>query len=329
MAERERPVQPPDAVGSTARPSTFLILLEGIALIALIGVLDYLTGYEMAFSLFYLLPIAFVTWSSGREAGLSASVLAAAVWTIADAGAGHIYSRPFILYWNAVLRLGFFLTVALLIAALRESLAHERQLSRLDFLTGAVNGRYFIEIVRAEIERAGRYGRPFTLVYFDVDNFKLVNDRFGHNAGDAVLRAVAAAARARLRASDTVARLGGDEFAALLPETDPESARTAVANMHATLRRRVSGEGWPVTFSIGALTCVGAGFAPDELLKAADELMYRVKKTGKDDAMFEVTEGPRPAHPRPASPDAAPPASAPPASAPPTSAPPVPRGQRP
>jgi diguanylate cyclase (GGDEF)-like protein len=297
-AERDRPALAPEAAGSAPGPNKTLVVLAGIVLIGLIGVLDTLTGYELAFSLFYLLPIAFVTWHAGKRAGIALSVLSGAAWTVADAGAGHIYSQPFILYWNALLRFGFFLTVTLLLAALRESLEHERQLARLDFLTGAVNGRHFVEMIRAEVERAGRYGRPFTLVYFDVDNFKQVNDRFGHNAGDAVLRAVVAAARARLRASDTVARLGGDEFGALLPETDPDAARVAVTNMHASLRQRVSGEGWPVTFSIGALTCFGAGFAPDALLKAADELMYRVKKTGKDNVIFEVAESPRPAQPR-------------------------------
>ncbi len=288
--ERERPPRLPTA----PRRGGLLPAVAGFVLLGAIGLLDYLTGYEMAFSLFYLLPIAMITGSAGRETGVSASVLAAAAWTVADAGAGHTYSEPFILYWNAVLRLGFFLTVTLLLAALLDSLEHERQLARLDPLTGAVNGRHFIEMMKAEIERAGRYGRPFTLAYFDVDNFKQVNDTFGHNEGDAVLCAVAAATSAHLRASDTVARLGGDEFAALLPETDERAARAAVTKMGVMLRGRMAEKQWPVTFSIGALTCRGAGFAPEELLKAADALMYRVKKGGKDNVTFEVIEA-RPA----------------------------------
>jgi GGDEF domain-containing protein len=227
-----------DALESVPRGSKPLLALAGIPVIAAIGFVDYLTGYELAFSLFYLLPIAAVTWSVGPKTGIAGSVLAAAVWGVADYAAGHVYAQPGILYWNTALRFGFFLLVMLLLAALQRSLRHARQLSRLDSLTGALNGRYFLEILQAESERSARYRRPFTLVYLDVDDFKQVNDRFGHNAGDAVLRAVTATARSHLRATDTVARLGGDEFALLLPETDPEAARAAVTKLR---RKRCSG----------------------------------------------------------------------------------------
>jgi diguanylate cyclase (GGDEF)-like protein len=289
LPEPPRSMRLLDAIESTPKRIKPFLAFAGLLVIAAIGFVDYLTGYEMASSLFYLLPIGFITWSTGKKLAIAASVLAAAVWMAADVGAGHVYSSPAILYWNTALRLGFFLAVTLLMAALQQSLRHERQLSRMDSLTGASNGRYFLEIIQAEIQRSKRYKRPFTLVYFDIDDFKQVNDRFGHNAGDAVLRCVADAAKIHLRATDTVARLGGDEFALLLPETGPESARAAATKMRSTLLERTGRDGWPVTFSIGALTCLSPAQGPDALLKLADELMYRVKRDGKNNVAFDLT----------------------------------------
>ena len=290
QAERARSMRILDAIESAPRHIKPFLVAADILVIAAIGFVDYLSGYEMASSLFYLLPIAFITWSAGRMTGMAVSVLAAAVWMAADAAAGHVYSRPIILYWNAALRLGFFLAVTLLLAALQESLRHERQLARLDSLTGAINGRHFLEIMQREIDRSNRYKRPFTLVYLDIDDFKQVNDGFGHNSGDTILRTVVAVARTHLRTTDTIARLGGDEFAVLLPETDPEEARAAVTKMRVTLLERMRREGWPVTFSMGTLSCRGAAPEPDTLLRLTDELMYRVKRAGKDGVSFDVVD---------------------------------------
>jgi diguanylate cyclase (GGDEF)-like protein len=286
-----------EAVGELPRRSRPLAVLLGAILLAGIGLLDVLTGYEIAFSLFYLLPIAGVAWFVGKAMGIVFSVVGAALWLLADAAAGHVYSHVAMIYWNSVIRFGFFLIVSLLLAAFHRSFLRERELSRTDSLTGAANGRHFTETMRAETERARRYGRPFTLVYLDVDDFKKVNDSRGHGAGDTVLRAVAVTIREHLRATDTVSRLGGDEFALLLPETDQEAARSVVTKMRSELLERLSREGWAVTFSIGALTCVGTAQGPDALITAADELMYRVKRRGKDNVEYAVIEGP--AAPRP------------------------------
>ena len=286
--ERRRWMRLLDALESAPKGSRPFLALAGVLAIGALGFVDYRTGYELASSLFYLLPIAFLTWAIGRRTGIAASVLAAAVWMTADAGAGHVYSYSAILFWNTALRLGFFLATTLLLAALKDSLRQERRLSQLDPLTGAANGRRFLEILQAESERSGRYQRPFTLVYLDVDDFKQVNDRYGHNAGDAVLRCVAAVARSHLRTTDTVARLGGDEFALLLPETGRKAARAALTKLRSTLNERTLQEGPAVTFSMGALTCRGTACGPDALLTLADKLMYRVKREGKDNAVFDL-----------------------------------------
>ncbi|HTC77354.1 MAG TPA: diguanylate cyclase, partial [Terriglobales bacterium] len=106
---------------------------------------------------------------------------------------------------------------------LAAALAAEKELSRSDPLTGLPNRRAFYEVALAEADRARRYRHPLSLAYLDVDNFKQVNDDYGHDAGDELLVRVAEVLRRNLRNNDIVARLGGDEFAMLLPET-PASA---------------------------------------------------------------------------------------------------------
>src|SRR6185312_6159583 len=104
-------------------------------------------------------------------------------------------------------------------------------LARIDALTGVANGRTFYDLARVELCRFQRTGRPFTVAYLDLDNFKQVNDRLGHPAGDDLLRRVAQVLRDNTRVLDVPARLGGDEFALLLPETDAEDALPVLSKL--------------------------------------------------------------------------------------------------
>jgi len=198
--------------------------IAAIFLIAGIGLVDLLTGYEIAFSLFYLVPISLVTWFVRKHFGVVVSIVSALVWLMADIASGHSYSHPAIYYWNTTIRFSFFIIVVLLLSALRNTHYHAKELARIDNLTGAVNARYFSELVQMEIDRSQRNRQSFTVAYVDLDNFKSVNDRFGHSLGDEVLRTIVQRAKSQLRRVDVVARLGGDEFALLLPETAQDEA---------------------------------------------------------------------------------------------------------
>ena len=145
--------------------------------------------------------------------------------------------------------------VAILVARQRFLLERERIASRTDFLTGALNRRALYELSSAEIQRAKRHTRPFTLTYFDVDDFKAINDGFGHPVGDEVLRHIVEIARQHLRETDSIARLGGDEFAFLLPETDSAAAQAVVDKIRHLIQEDMDAQSWPVTLSIGVLTC--------------------------------------------------------------------------
>jgi diguanylate cyclase (GGDEF)-like protein len=269
----------------------YYVLAAAFTLTGIIGVVDFLTGYEIALSLFYVLPVALVTWLTSRRFGLVTSLAGAIVWFWADVASGHPYPHPLIPVWNTIIRFGFFVIIALLLSALRKAMERERELARRDNLTGAMNSRFFYDLAQMEIDRFQRYEHPFTLAYIDLDNFKAVNDQFGHPAGDQVLRTVVNSAGKYLRKTDVFARLGGDEFVLLLPETNEESARVALSKIQDGFIEEMRLGNWPITFSIGVLTCSAAPHTTEELVMMADKLMYSVKRDGKNAIKYATYAG--------------------------------------
>lgn len=268
-----------------------LWVASGLGLAALVGVLDVATGSELSFGLFYLGAVAVATWKGGRDAGLFLAVVCAMIWFAADRLSGHVYTQPYVGYWNAAIRFGFFLVVAILLGKLRGSLEREQAVARVDTLTEAANRRQLLERLDEELERSRRHARPLSLAYVDLDHFKEVNDHLGHAVGDQVLRVVARTLLRRLRKTDTVARFGGDEFAVLMPETDLESAQSAVDAARVELLDQMGRYGWPVTFSIGVVTSTDGETGVDRFVGEADELMYRAKREGKNRALYATVAG--------------------------------------
>jgi diguanylate cyclase (GGDEF)-like protein len=268
---------------SRRRWLTFAIAL---GLIVLLGGLDYLTASDFSLALFYLLPISLVAWEVGDAEGFLFILLSIGAWVGTDLLDGEAHLQSPVYYWDAMIRLSFMLIVLALLSRLRNALTNERIASRTDFLTGAINSRSFCDLATMELDRLRRYGRPFSLIYLDIDNFKEINDQRGHLAGDGILRQVVQATRDMLRASDVIARLGGDEFAFLLPETDGIEARAVTAKIQEQIRRISLDEKTFVTASMGVLTCREAPQNADVLIQLGDELMYRVKNSGKKSAWF-------------------------------------------
>jgi diguanylate cyclase (GGDEF)-like protein len=273
---------------SLEKKSRLMKIILGLLLIGVVGILDFYTGYELAFSLFYIIPLSLATWLLDRRYGVIASLISAFVWVVADAASGHTYSHPLIPVWNTFIRLSFFIIITWLLSAVKRTLEHEKELSYTDYLTGAVNLRLFLKLVEIEINRSQRLQCPLTLAYIDLDNFKSVNDEFGHLAGDEVLRAIARTAKKQLRKTDIIARLGGDEFALLLPETSQEAARVVLAKLQAALFEEMQQNHWPITFSIGVVTCEAASPNTEELIRMADERMYSVKNRGKNNITYAM-----------------------------------------
>jgi diguanylate cyclase (GGDEF)-like protein len=213
------------------------------------------------------------------------------MWLIADLTSGAIYSSSDIPYWNGVARLCSFFILTFILSALKNTIKEEKEFSRIDFLTGVQNRRYFIELVNIEIHRARRYERPFTLVCLDLDNFKAVNDCFGHSTGDILLRLVADTIQENIRVTDTVARLGGDEFAILLPETGRHMAEQIMQRIQKANLDIMQKHGWPVTLSIGVATFTSPPSTVDETFRISDQLMYVAKTKGKNSIQYEVFGG--------------------------------------
>jgi diguanylate cyclase (GGDEF)-like protein len=158
---------------------------------------------------------------------------------------------------------------------------HEaRQLADLDALTGLHNRRFFHETLAREVARAHRYGRDLALVLFDLDDFKTVNDRIGHLAGDAVLADAAARVRQVVRSADIACRVGGDEFAVVLPEATVGDADRLYQRLQKAVSIRPIGDAGQIVFSAGV-----AGLSSDDdpvsFFQKADAALYRAKENGK------------------------------------------------
>jgi diguanylate cyclase (GGDEF)-like protein len=263
----------------------------GIIFVIFLGIIDYFSGYELSFSLFYLLPIFMVVWFVDRRMGLVLSFASAIAWFIADYSAGLSYAHPSIYVWNTLLRLGFYVVVTALGSTLKRTYQINQELVRTDYVTGATSIRYFYELAQSEIVRSQRYQHPFTLAYIDLDNFKAINDRLGHSTGDQVLRTLTNCVRQQVRPTDTVARLGGDEFALLMPETDRKAAEMGIGRLCSCLADEMIKNTWPVTFSIGVVTYHEVPESVDDMVKIADAAMYTVKSTTKNGVSYLTYPG--------------------------------------
>lgn len=174
----------------------------------------------------------------------------------------------------------------------RRLMSRLERLATTDELTGTVNRRHFMDMAKRELDRAKRSGDPLSVALFDLDHFKLINDQYGHGAGDAALVAVCDACRTVLRSSDLFCRYGGEEFVILFPETDPRSAMEIAER----LRRRIEGvvlasgnAQLKVTASFGVAGSDGTLFSSlAEFLKAADGAMYEAKEQGRNAVCLSI-----------------------------------------
>ena len=160
-----------------------------------------------------------------------------------------------------------------------------KTLAAVDSLTGLSNRRHFGLLAQAEFARSQRYMRPVSLLVIDVDHFKTVNDTFGHEQGDLVLKSVASILAAAKRESDLLARIGGEEFAMLLPETTKESARTLAERLCEMVRGFplvVGGQAITITISIGAAQATVRTSGIETLFRNADQSLYEAKRAGRD-----------------------------------------------
>lgn len=279
-----------------ARQPWWSIVALSLLLTVVIGGVDYLTGHDFEMTIFYLLPILLTTWYFGRLTGIGLACAATLVSFTANWAAFLSQLNWAVRLWNAALDLSSFVIIILLFAAWKQQNRALEVAASQDALTGLANRRTFYEMAQLELGRSKRYDEVFTIAYLDADDFKQVNDSYGHAAGDELLRQAAAALRQHTRQIDTVARLGGDEFAILLPTTDETGARKALTKLQLLLAEAMSRQRWSVTFSLGAVTFRQPCASVDDLMCKVDEVIYQVKRRGKNGLALSVwPDGSRPA----------------------------------
>jgi two-component system, cell cycle response regulator len=155
----------------------------------------------------------------------------------------------------------------------------------MDGLTGVANKRHFLEFLEREMARCLRYGRPLSLVMFDIDHFKAINDQHGHLTGDYVLKEIAKRLMQRIRREEMLARYGGEEFAAVLPETGRAGGMEFGEQIRTIIAREpfeFEGDRLPVTISVGVSVFEGQQIDAPAFIKQADENLYRAKRAGRN-----------------------------------------------
>lgn len=267
-------------------PATLRGFLEAVAALAFAAVLVVLTdGYASPFGFAFPLIVGGASLVIGLTPTLVLALGATVGYLVAGYAGSGAPTPP------QVVMLAVNLTVLYLLAGIGSFVGREQRRSRdaalrlsaVDALTGLFNRTFFFAALEREIARSERSGRGFCLIMLDLDELKAVNDRHGHHAGDAVLRAVSETVKSGIRRIDVAARYGGDEFVALLPETDPtggwvlaEKIRLGVAEAS------IAGIEMRPTVSVGVVSYPTDGRTADALMLSADRAMYVSKRGGKN-----------------------------------------------
>lgn len=269
-------------IGSTAAALITVLALAAVALI------DLVTGTTLSFGFLYTSVTAFAAWCLRERAGLAVATTGIVLMAMIN---GFYSTSPLeglglatpAAIWNTVSRALVMYLVALVVGGLRYGLEVERWRAGTDGLTGALNRAAFLAAMAEKIGEAQRRAQALVLAYIDLDGFKKVNDRFGHSAGDDVLRGFATAAARTIRAEDLFGRIGGDEFVALMVVPTCAEGDGMAEMLHARLTSTLAATGYPVTCSMGAAVVEAAEVVDAEaLIKLADAMMYDVKRQGKN-----------------------------------------------
>ena len=263
----------------------FKLSLLCLVIVAVLGFIDFAIGPELSSSIFYVIPVSLAAWYGSRNLGLALSLISSLVWLASDRAAGLQVSSGWILVWNTLVRLGLFVIISELISGFRNQYDLKANAADTDPMTGIFNYGGFFRFAELELARGQRYGHPLSVVFFDLDNFKWVNDQLGHAQGDELLIYICRLVDTHIRKTDVFGRLGGDEFAILLIETAASDAEKLVEKLRQLLAVEMQSRQWPVSFSMGLISYDECPSNIKDIIGLADELMYRAKKGGKNNVV--------------------------------------------
>ncbi len=263
-------------------PATLVRILTLVGSAAIVAFLHWGTqavSPEARLGLFYLVPVLLATWFAGVWWGVVFLVASMALRLFADIDVSDASFVSLLLNQASFAVVGGIMMV--MFWYLQQTQRELEDLAIHDPLTRVLNARAFSERLTEELHRNRRYRRPVSLLYLDLDNFKILNDTRGHQTGDTVLRLVADAMRLAVRETDLVGRMGGDEFAVLMPETDGTLADAAALRLAEGIKGAFPTTP-AVTASIGVVSFDDTAATADEILGRADQAMYEAKRAGKD-----------------------------------------------
>ncbi len=297
MIELFQDVLPTYALGRLRLPlEAALVLVFLTALIIMTG------GQESPYFFGYILLVGAAALSTSELGGVVLAVLSSVAYLvaviIAAAGVPLTTQQMGVVAFNLI-SIALVMYVASVIGR-EQRRAHEEalRLSRFDSLTTLYSRDYFTSELEQEILRATRTGRPFAVAMLDLDGLKAANDRFGHDWGDNLLKAVADVLRGDIRVTDVAARYGGDEFVLMLPETDLSGAILVAEKVRVDISRVSlphNGQVVRTSASIGIVTFPHDGRTSAELLRRADLAMYEAKRRGRDQIVRFARDGAAPA----------------------------------
>jgi diguanylate cyclase (GGDEF)-like protein len=262
-------------------------LALAVLLTGAVAVLDLTSGSDISFALLYLLPLGGLAWYNGERVARLLTAVCALSW-LADGLVGAFH--PGVAIWNTAIRTAFFLIIILLIGRLRQAYELQRTLAGHDSLTGLANFRTLSVALGQRLTPRRLDDGVLTVAYLDLDNFKQVNDRLGHAAGNTVLLMVADAIRSTLRADDLSARVGGDEFVVVLSDCDEPDARSVLERLRAAIQAYSDAEYLGISVSIGAICLAAYPEQVDTVLQRADAALYRAKSAGKNRIVIEARQ---------------------------------------
>lgn len=254
--------------------------------------LDVFVFQDVPLPLLYL-PAVYVLAARGYRLGaLAISVVASSTWLLglelSESPLPDLYTGGSI----AITVFIFFVLILVLLGKLRQAKRTQNQLARTDALTSLGNSASFMESAKTELKLSRKSSTPLSMAFVDCDNFKQFNDNHGHLTGNELLKSVAQVLTQNLESCGYISRFGGDEFAILLNNTDERMAQTTMNAAHAALNQKMLEKEWPVTFSAGVVTFLQLPKSVDDLIRTADDLMYAVKKSGKNAIQFQSVPSP-------------------------------------
>ena len=274
----------PNMRSSNNNPITFIIMST---LIVFVTALDAITGYDIKVTPIYIIVALYILWKGTSIAHFALVIVMTALWTAIefhDAPNEHIDNYVTIV--NMSMNILTIVVVSISMLALHRA-AKMALSANTDPLTEIFSRRYIYDIMPVIIGELKRHNRSMAIMFIDCDNFKKVNDEFGHAAGDAVLRVVAMTIMETIRVGDIPVRLGGDEFIVIFREINDRNLSHVVQRCVEALNKEMNCREWPITFSVGVVEFDIPPENIDDAINYGDQLMYRAKREGKNRVIYD------------------------------------------